>query len=224
MEAMKLFIQAIIKFMLGVVLVGALIFLPAWTLEYLGGWILMGILFVPMFVAGIVMLVKNPKLLASRLNAKEKEKTQDIVVKLSGLMFIAGFVIAGLDYRFKWLELPLFVQIIGVVIFLISYILYAIVLKQNTFLSRTIEVQENQYVIDTGLYGVVRHPMYTTTIFLFLAMPLVLGSLFAFLIFLLYPIIIVIRIKNEEKVLSEELVGYKEYKEKVKYRLIPFIW
>lgn len=221
---MKLFIQAILKFVLGVVLVGALIFLPAWTFDYLGGWVLMGILFIPMFVAGIVMLIKNPQLLASRLNAKEKEKTQDIVVKLSGLMFISGFVVAGFDYRFKWLKLPFFVQIIGIVIFLISYILYAIVLKQNTFLSRTIEVQENQYVIDTGLYGVIRHPMYTATIFLFLSMPLILGSLFAFLIFLLYPIIIVVRIKNEEKVLAEELVGYKEYKEKVKYRLIPFIW
>ena len=221
---MKLFLEAIIKFILGVVLVGLLVFLPAGTFNYLGGWILMGILFIPMFIAGIIMMVKNPKLLASRLNAKEKEKKQDIVVKLSGLMFIAGFVVAGLDYRFKWLELPIYVNIIGTVIFILSYILYAVVLKQNTFLSRTIEVVEEQYVIDTGLYSLVRHPMYTATIFLFLAMPLVLGSLLSFVIFMLYPIIIVLRIKNEEMVLSRELVGYKEYLTKVKYRLIPYIW
>ena len=221
---MKLFLQAIIKFLLGVVLVGLLVFLPAGTFNYLGGWILMGILFIPMFIAGIIMLVKNPKLLASRLNAKEKEKKQDLVVKLSGLMFIAGFVVAGLDYRFKWLELPIYVNIIGSVIFMLSYILYAVVLKQNTFLSRTIEVVDAQYVIDTGLYSIVRHPMYTATIFLFLAMPLVLGSLLSFVIFMLYPIIIVLRIKNEEMVLSRELVGYKEYLTKVKYRLIPYIW
>lgn len=221
---MKLFLQAIIKFLLGVVLVGLLIFLPAGTFNYLGGWILMGILFIPMFIAGIIMLVKNPKLLASRLNAKEKEKKQDLVVKLSGLMFIAGFVVAGLDYRFKWLELPIYVNIIGSVIFILSYILYAVVLKQNTFLSRTIEVVDTQYVIDTGLYSLVRHPMYTATIFLFLAMPLVLGSLLSFVIFMVYPIIIVLRIKNEEMVLSRELVGYKEYLTKVKYRLIPYIW
>lgn len=221
---MKLFLQAIIKFLLGVVLVGLLVFLPAGTFNYLGGWILMGILFIPMFIAGIIMMVKNPKLLASRLNAKEKEKKQDLVVKLSGLMFIAGFVVAGLDYRYKWIELPLYVNIIGSVIFILSYILYAVVLKQNTFLSRTIEVVEEQYVIDTGLYSVVRHPMYTATIFLFLAMPLVLGSVLSFVIFMLYPIIIVLRIKNEEMVLSRELVGYKEYLTKVKYRLIPYIW
>jgi protein-S-isoprenylcysteine O-methyltransferase Ste14 len=221
---MKLFLEAIIKFILGVVLVGLLVFLPAGTFNYLGGWILMGILFIPMFIAGIIMMVKNPKLLASRLNAKEKEKKQDIVVKLSGLMFIAGFVVAGLDYRFKWLELPFYVNIIGSVIFILSYILYAVVLKQNTFLSRTIEVVDAQYVIDTGLYSIVRHPMYTATIFLFLAMPLVLGSLLSFVIFMLYPIIIVLRIKNEEMVLSRELVGYKEYLTKVKYRLIPYIW
>ena len=221
---MKLFLQAILKFILGVVLVGLLVFLPAGTFNYLGGWILMGILFIPMFIAGIIMLVKNPKLLASRLNAKEKEKKQDLVVKLSGLMFIAGFVVAGLDYRFKWLELPIYVNIIGSVIFILSYILYAVVLKQNTFLSRTIEVVDEQYVIDTGLYSLVRHPMYTATIFLFLAMPLVLGSLLSFVIFMVYPIIIVLRIKNEEMVLSRELVGYKEYLTKVKYRLIPYIW
>lgn len=221
---MKLFLQAIIKFLLGVVLVGLLVFLPAGTFNYLGGWILMGILFIPMFIAGIIMMVKNPKLLASRLNAKEKEKKQDLVVKLSGLMFIAGFVVAGLDYRFKWLELPIYVNIIGSVIFILSYILYAVVLKQNTFLSRTIEVVDTQYVIDTGLYSLVRHPMYTATIFLFLAMPLVLGSLLSFVIFMVYPFIIVLRIKNEEMVLSRELVGYKEYLTKVKYRLIPYIW
>ena len=205
-------------------MVGLLVFLPAGTFNYLGGWILMGILFIPMFIAGIIMMVKNPKLLASRLNAKEKEKKQDLVVKLSGLMFIAGFVVAGLDYRYKWLELPIYVNIIGSVIFILSYILYAVVLKQNTFLSRTIEVVDAQYVIDTGLYSIVRHPMYTATVFLFLAMPLVLGSLLSFVIFMLYPVIIVLRIKNEEMVLSRELVGYKEYLTKVKYRLIPYIW
>ena len=205
-------------------MVGLLVFLPAGTFNYLGGWILMGILFIPMFIAGIIMMIKNPKLLASRLNAKEKEKKQDLVVKLSGLMFIAGFVVAGLDYRYKWLELPIYVNIIGSVIFILSYILYAVVLKQNTFLSRTIEVVDAQYVIDTGLYSIVRHPMYTATVFLFLAMPLVLGSLLSFVIFMLYPVIIVLRIKNEEMVLSRELVGYKEYLTKVKYRLIPYIW
>ena len=220
----KLFIEAIVKFLLGVVLVGLLIFLPAGTLNYLNGWILMGILFVPMFVAGIIMLVNNPKLLESRLTAKEKEKEQDLVVKLSGLLFIGGFVVAGLDYRYKWFELPFFVTIIATVVFIVAYILYAVVLKQNTFLSRTIEVQDNQYVIDTGLYGIVRHPMYTATLFLFLSMPLVLGSIFSFIIFLLYPVLMVLRIKNEEKVLTEQLCGYKDYLKKVKYRLIPYIW
>ena len=221
---MKLFLQAICKFLLGVVLVGVCIFLPAGTLHFWQGWLLMGILFIPMFIAGLVMLVKNPTLLKERLNAKEKEKQQDLVVKLSGLMSVAGFVVAGLDYRFSWFTLPMGVSIGGAVAFLLAYVLYAEVLRENTYLSRTIKVQENQKVIDTGLYGVVRHPMYSATLILFLAMPLVLGSLFAFLVFLAYPFIIVKRIQNEEQVLEKGLVGYTEYKQKVKYRLIPFIW
>lgn len=220
----KLFFEAIIKFLLGVVLVGILIFLPAGTLCYLYGWILMGVLFIPMFLAGIVMMIKNPQLLAKRLSAKEKQKEQSVVVKLSGLMFVAGFVLAGLGVRFNWYTLPLGVVIGGSVLFLASYILYAEVLRENTYLSRTIEVQENQKVIDTGLYGIVRHPMYSTTLLLFLSIPLVLGSLYALAVFLLYPFIIAKRIKNEEKLLEAELKGYSEYKQKVKYRLIPFIW
>lgn len=220
----KLFISAILKFLLGAVLVGALIFLPAGSLNYFYGWLLMGILFIPMFLAGIVMMVKNPSLLSSRLNAKEKLKEQSMVVKLSGLMFICGFVVAGLNFRFKWYTLPLPIVIIGCVLFLIAYILYAIVLKQNTYLSRTIKVVDNQKVIDTGLYGIVRHPMYFSTVILFLSMPLVLGSVFSLIIFLLYPFIIAFRIKSEEKFLLKELNGYEEYTKKVKYRLIPFIW
>lgn len=220
----KLFFGAIAKFLLGVILVGALIFLPAGTLSFLYGWILMGILFVPMFFAGIVMMIKNPKLLSERLNAKEKEREQSVVVKLSGLMFIAGFVIAGLGYRFSWYILPLWAVIVASVVFILAYIIYAEVLRENTYLSRTIKVQENQKVIDTGLYSVVRHPMYSATLLLFLAIPLVLGSLYSFVIFLSYPFIIAKRIKNEEKLLEKELNGYTEYKQKVKYRLIPFIW
>ncbi len=220
----KLFFQAIIKFILGVVLVGLLVFLPAGTISFINGWIFMGILFVPMFVAGIVMMFKNPYLLEKRLNAKEKESEQSLVVKLSGLMFLAGFIVAGLDYRFGWLPLPKAVVIIASVLFLIAYVLYAEVLRENTYLSRTVEVQEDQKVIDTGLYGIVRHPMYSATLLLFLSMPLVLGSLYAFVIFLAYPLIIVKRLKAEEDFLERELDGYKEYKQKVKHRLIPFIW
>ena len=220
----KLFIQAITKFVLGVVLVGLLIFLPAGTFLFPNGWIFMGILFVPMFLAGIVMMFKNPELLRKRLNAKEKQKEQSLVVKLSGLMFFVGFIVAGLGFRFEWYILPKGVIIGATVIFLVAYILYAEVLRENTFLSRTIEVQENQKVVDTGLYGMVRHPMYSITLLLFLSMPLVLGSIYSFLIFLAYPFIIAKRIKNEEEFLEKELVGYREYKHKVKYRLIPFIW
>lgn len=220
----KLFLQAIIKFLFGVLLVGLLVFLPAGTLQFFEGWLFMGILFVPMFFAGLVMLVKNPGLLESRLNAKEKQADQGLVVKLSGLMFLAGFIVAGLDFRLEWLTLPKGVSIGAAVIFLIAYVLYAEVLRENTYLSRTIEVQENQKVIDTGLYGIVRHPMYFATVLLFLAMPLVLGSLISFVIFLVYPLIIAKRIKGEETFLEQELAGYKEYKEKVRYRLIPFIW
>ena len=221
---LKLFISAITKFILGVALVGLLIFLPAGSLSFFGGWLLMGILFIPMFFAGIVMMLKNPDLLKSRLNAKENRKEQSLVVKLSGLMFVAGFIVAGLNFRFNLYTLPKGVSIGAAVVFLVAYILYAEVLRENTYLSRTIEVQENQKVIDTGLYGIVRHPMYSVTLLLFLSMPLVLGSMYSFLIFLAYPFIIAKRIKDEEKFLEKELDGYVQYKQKVKYRLIPFIW
>ena len=220
----KLFVGAILKFLLGVVLVGVLIFFPAGTLAFFNGWLLMGILFIPMFCAGIVMMFKNPELLKSRLDAKEKQKDQSMVVKLSGLMFLAGFIVAGLDFRFGWFTLPKGVAIGGAAVFLVAYILYAEVLRENTYLSRTIQVQENQKVIDTGLYGIVRHPMYSATLLLFLSMPIVLGSLYSFIIFLAYPFIIAKRIKGEEAFLEKELDGYREYKQKVKYRLIPFIW
>lgn len=220
----KLFISAITKFLLGVVLVGLLIFLPAGTLSFFPGWLLMGILFVPMFFAGIVMMCKNPQLLKTRLNAKETQQEQRLVVKLSGVMFLAGFLVAGFGFRFHWYRLPTGVSIGAAVAFLAAYVLYAEVLRENTFLSRTIEVQENQTVIDTGLYGVVRHPMYSATLLLFLSMPLVLGSLYAFLIFLVYPFIIAKRIRHEEEFLEKELDGYRAYQQKVKYRLLPFIW
>ncbi len=220
----KLFIQAIIKFLAGFILIGLLIFLPAGTFSFFNGWLFMIILFVPMFLAGIVMMFKNPALLKSRLNAKEKQREQNVVIKLSGIMFLMGFIVAGLDFRFNWFTVPKGVVIGGTIVFLIAYILYAEVLKENTYLSRTIEVQKNQKVIDTGLYGIVRHPMYSATLLLFLSMPLVLGSIYSFLIFLAYPLIIAKRIKEEEKFLEKELEGYREYKQKVKYRLIPFIW
>ena len=220
----KLLIQAIFKFVLGVVLVGVLIFLPAGSLKFFQGWLLMGILFIPMLAAGIVMMFKNPELLKKRLNAKEKLNDQSIVVKLSGLVFLTGFVVAGLGYRFSWFVLPKGISIAFSVIFLLSYVMYAEVLRENTYLSRTIEVQTNQKVIDTGLYGIVRHPMYSATVVMFLAMPLVLGSLYSFVVFLAYPFIIAKRIKGEEEFLEKELKGYSDYKQKVKYRLIPFIW
>lgn len=220
----KLFIQAITKFLIGFILIGILIFLPAGTLAFFNGWLFMAILFIPMFLAGIVMMLKNPTLLKSRLDAKEKQKEQSTVVKLSGVMFLLGFIVAGLDFRFNWFTLPKGVVIGASVVFLMSYILYAEVLRENTYLSRTIEVQENQKVIDTGLYSIIRHPMYSATLLLFLTMPLVLGSIYSFLIFLVYPLIIAKRIKSEEAFLEKELDGYCEYKQKVKFRLIPFIW
>lgn len=220
----SLFFSAVAKFTLGVVLIGALLFLPAGTLHYPQGWLLMGILFIPMFLAGLVMMASNPNLLRSRLNAKEKQREQSLVVKLSGLMFLTGFILAGLSFRFGWWMLPRWVSILGAVLFLISYALYAEVLRENTWLSRTIEVQEGQTVVSTGLYGIVRHPMYAVTLVLFLSMPLVLGSAPAFLVFLAYPAIIARRIRNEEEVLTAELPGYAEYKQKVKWRLLPFIW
>ena len=221
---MKLWIQALAKFIFGIILIGVLIFLPAGTLSFFHGWLFMGLLFVPMFFAGLVMMFTNPNLLKSRLNAKEKQRDQSIVIKLSGLMFLAGFVVAGLNFRFDWFTLPRGVVIGASVVFLAAYILYAEVLRENTYLSRTIEVQDHQKVIDTGLYAVVRHPMYSATLLLFLSMPLVLGSIYAFLIFLAYPFIIAKRIKGEEEFLEKELKGYREYKQKVKYRMIPFVW
>ena len=184
----------------------------------------MGVLFIPMLIAGIIMMIKNPMLLASRLSVKEKQKEQGLVIKLSGVMFIVGFILAGLDYRYKWIFLPQVVSYIAVIVFVLSYIMLGVVLVQNTYLARTIKVVENQKVIDTGLYSVVRHPMYTATIFLFLSMPLILGSLISFSVFLIYPLIISIRIINEEKFLEKELDGYSNYKKNVKYRIIPFIW
>lgn len=220
----KLFVDAIVKVSLGIVLFGLLIFLPAGTFNYWNGWLLVILLFIPMFIAGIVMMIKSPDLLRRRLDIKEKQGEQKKVVALSGLMFLIGFFLAGLNFRFEWIKLSNVVVIISSVVFVLSYILYAEVLRENAFLSRTIGVEKEQKLVDTGLYGIVRHPMYTATIFLFLAMPLVLGSLISFIIFLVYPFIIVKRIINEEEVLKKDLKGYKEYMKKVKYRLIPFIW
>ncbi len=222
--SLSLFLQAIAKFFGGVVIIGLLIFWPAGTLAFFNGWLLMGILFIPIFLAGLVMMVKNPSLLAKRLQAKERQKEQDLVVKLSGLMFVVGFVVAGLGYRFHWYSLPRPAVIVAAVVFLIAYALYAEVLRENTFLSRTIEVQEHQTVVSTGLYGIVRHPMYSITILLFLSMPIVLGSVYSLLIFLVYPFIIAKRIQFEEQLLAEELDGYREYQQTVRWRLIPFIW
>jgi protein-S-isoprenylcysteine O-methyltransferase Ste14 len=221
---MKLFCEAIIKFLMGVLVVGLLIFIPAGTINYYNGLLFMAILFIPMFIAGIIMLFVSPKLLRSRLDAKEKEKEQKEVVLFSALMFVSGFVIAGLNFRYKWIILPDAISIVAAIIFIFAYAMYAEVLRENAYLSRTIGVTDNQKVIDTGMYGIVRHPMYMTTIILFLMMPLVLGSIISFIIFLIYPFIIAKRIKNEEKVLERDLKGYKEYKKKVKYKLIPFIW
>ena len=216
--------QALAKFFLGVIVMGFLIFLPAGSFRFWQGWLLMGILFVPMFAAGLVMMGKNPELLRKRLNSKEKEAEQRTVVKLSGLLFILAFVVAGLNWRFGWWILPNWAVWVAAGLFLCAYLLYAEVLRENTYLSRTIEVQENQKVIDTGLYGIVRHPMYMATTILFLTMPLVLASPLSFIIMSGYIPVIAKRIKNEEKVLEEGLEGYAEYKEKVKYRLLPMVW
>lgn len=224
MDKKKLFRQAIVKYLFGVILLGTMLFLPAWSFSYWNAWLLMGILFVPMFIAGIVMLVKKPELLQKRLDAKEKVSEQKSVVAMSGLMFLVAFIVAGQDWHFGWSNVPNWIIWAAVGLFLLSYLLYAEVLRENTYLSRTIEVQENQKVIDTGLYGIVRHPMYMATLVLFLSMPLVLGSLYSFIIMLVYIPIIAKRIRNEEKVLEKGLPGYTEYKQKVKYKLIPFIW
>ena len=220
----ELFIKAITRYLMGIIIVGILLFIPAGTIKYWNAWLFIEVLFIPMFIAGIVMMVKNPKLLKSRLDIKEKENEQKEVIIYSGLMFVIGFITAGLNFRYTWMIISDIVVIISVIIFLISYLLYAEVLRENTYLSRTIKVEKDQKVIDTGLYGIVRHPMYSITIFLFLTIPLILGSIPSFIMFLIYPFIIIKRINNEEKVLEKELKGYKEYKNKVKYRLIPFIW
>lgn len=220
----KLLSQAILKFLFGLTAVAGLIFLPAGTVLYFQGLLLMGILFVPILIAGIVMLIKSPQLLEKRLNGKEKQKEQKTVLFFSAIMFIGGFVLSGLGIRFSWYILPRSVSVFFAIVFLAGYLLYAEVMRENTYLSRTVEVQQGQRVIDTGLYGIVRHPMYSVTLLLFLSMPLVLGSLYAFIVFLIYPVLIVKRIKAEEELLERELDGYCEYKKKVKYRLIPFVW
>jgi len=221
---MKLMIEALTKFACGLLLVGLLIFLPAGTLHYTYGWLLLGLLFVPMLIAGFVMLAKSPDFLKKRLDSKEKQGTQKGVVAVAGLMFIAGFVVAGLDFRFGWSKMPTWVTITASVLFLIAYALYAEVMRENAYLSRTIKVEPGQTVVDTGLYGVVRHPMYAVTILLFLMIPLVLGSWYALIAFAFYPVIIIVRLKDEEALLTRELPGYEAYQEKVKYRIIPLIW
>lgn len=220
----KLFAQAISKFLTGVVLVALLVFVPAGTIDFRNGWIFMVILFIPMFFAGLVLMRKNPELLKKRLQAKEKQTEQQTVVKLSGLMFLAGFILAGLDYRYGWTHLSDAAVIVSSAVFLGGYIIYAEVLRENTYLSRTVEVSEGQTIIETGLYGIIRHPMYLATILMFMAMPLVLGSLISFAVFCAYPFIIAARIKNEEQVLESQLPGYTEYKQKVRYKIIPPIW
>ena len=216
--------KALLKFSLGVVAIGILLFLPAGTFHYWKAWLLMGILFIPMLFAGIVLLLKNPDLLKKRLNTKKSQAEQRLVINLSVAMFLLGFVLAGLNFRFGWIIVPDWLSWTGTAIFLLSYMLYAEVLKENAYLSRTVEVQKGQKVVDTGLYRIVRHPMYTITIFLFLSMPLVLGSLISFVVFLAYPVIIAKRIINEEAVLEKDLDGYTEYKKKVKYKIIPYLW
>lgn len=221
---MKLFLNAFIKFTLGLLLVTALLFLPAGSFCYFNGWLFIGLLFVPMLILGAVMLFKAPHLLQKRLNAKETEKTQKGVVAISGILFLCGFIVAGLDFRFGWSAVPLWAVIASSVVLLVSYALYGEVMRENAYLSRTVEVQEDQIVIDTGLYGIVRHPMYAVTVWLFLSIPVVLGSWWSLLCFLPYVAVIAVRIRNEEKVLVEGLKGYSEYKKRVKYRLFPFIW
>lgn len=221
---MKLLIQALSRFTIGLLLVGLLLLLPAGSLRYPNAWVFMGLLFLPILILGIVLFFKAPTLLEKRLNAKENEGAQRSVVALSGLLFLVGFIVAGLDFRFGWSHVPAWVVALASAILLVSYALYAEVMRENAYLSRTIEVQEGQRVVDTGLYGIVRHPMYAATVFLFLAIPLVLGSWYAFLCFLPYLPLIVLRIKNEEKILEEGLSGYADYKTRVKYRLVPYIW
>ena len=224
MSTGKLIVQGLMKYLLGLIFVGLLLFIPAGTICYWNGWLFIGLLFIPMFILGVVLLIKSPDLLEKRLNDKEKENDQKVVVALSLLMFLAGFVLSAVDFRFGWSNMPLSVVIVAAVILLVSYGLYAEVMRENQYLSRTVEVFEDQKVVDTGMYGIVRHPMYMTTVLLFLSIPLVLGSWIGFAIFMVYPFLLVKRIKNEEEVLDEGLSGYSEYKKKVKYRMIPFIW
>ena len=220
----KLFLKALSKFLIGLIIICMLLFIPAGTLNYPNGWLFIALLFIPMFIAGIIMFIMAPDLLRRRLNAKEEEEEQKLVLLLSGIMFLLAFILAGLNFRFGWFKLPAIAIIMASIIFLIAYAMYAEVLRENEYLSRTVEVSENQKVVDTGLYGLVRHPMYTSTIFLFLSMPLVLDSILSFIVMLIYPTIIIFRIRNEEKVLEKDLDGYKEYKEKVKYKLFPYLW
>ena len=221
---MKLLLSALTKFLLGLVLVGAMLFLPAWTLNYPYGWLFLALLFLPMLIMGVVLFVKAPSLLEKRLNHKEKQATQKGVVALSGLMFPVGFVLSALDFRFGWSRVPIWLVAMASALFLVGYGLYGEVMRENAYLSRTVEVQEGQEVISTGLYGLVRHPMYLATLLMFLPLPLILGSFWGLIPFVLYPVMIVSRILDEEKLLSAELRGYGEYKSKVKYRLIPFVW
>lgn len=220
----KLLKQGLAKFIIGAIVVMLLVFLPAGTLRFTNGWIFMAALFIPMLIFGIVLYVKAPELLEKRLDSKEQESEQKAVVAVSGIMFLAGFIVAGLTYRFGWVSFPKWAVIIGAVLFLLGYAMYAEVMRENAYLSRTVEVQEGQKVVDTGLYGIVRHPMYSATVLMFLSIPVILGSVIAFVIFLIYPVLLAGRIKNEEKVLEEGLEGYAEYKKKVKHRMIPFIW
>ena len=223
-ENIKLLFQALTKYILGLVMIGMMLFLPAGTLDFWNAWLFIGLLFIPMFILGVILFIKDKELLRKRLQSKEKETEQKEVILISLLLFVGGFIIAGFDFKYGWSYLPKEVTIVSSIILLISYILYAEVMRENTYLSRTVEVQENQKVIDTGLYSIVRHPMYFATTLLFLSFPLVLGSFISFIIFLIFPFTLVKRIKNEEKVLEEGLKGYKEYKQKVKYKMIPFIW
>ena len=220
----KLLLEALSKYILGLLIIAGLVFIPAGTIKFYNGWLFIAGLFLPILIIGFILMIKNPKLLKARLESKEKQKEQSIVIKLSGLMFISGFVVAGLDYRYNFIDIPLWISYIALIVMLLSYLMWAEVLRENTYLARTIKVEEGQTLIDSGLYGLVRHPMYLATILLFLSIPLVLGSLIAFFIFFIYPVLIVIRIVNEEKLLEEELEGYTLYKKKVKYRLIPFVW
>lgn len=221
---MKLIFSALIKYLFGLLLVGLLLFLPAGTLCYTDGWVFIALLFIPILILGVVLLLKAPELLKKRLDGKEKEATQKGVVAFSAVIFLCGFITAGFDFRFGLSNIPTAVKIIAAVLFLASYLLYAEIMRENAYLSRTVKVEENQTVVDTGLYGIVRHPMYAATVLMFLMMPIILGSWISFCVFLFYPILIAIRIKNEEKVLTAELNGYVEYKQRVKYRLLPFLW